>query len=101
MNLLSHVHAFAEFIRVNQNRDTFMEGGARPPSSVPLALSGLQLRLGVSRAQMGNGVLSELYEMDHKEWKDDYVWFHEKTLDYALQKLELIFRDWSARPSSS
>lgn len=35
--------------------------------------------------------MRELYSMDRKEWKDDYVWPHEKTLDYALQKLHVIF----------
>jgi hypothetical protein len=29
--------------------------------------------------------------MDRKEFEDDYVWLHEKTHDYALQKLQVIF----------
>lgn len=35
--------------------------------------------------------LTELYRMDRREWKGDWVLLHEKTLDYALQKLEVPF----------
>jgi len=35
--------------------------------------------------------LSELYKKDRTEWKDDSVRLHEKTLDYALQKIEKLF----------
>lgn len=35
--------------------------------------------------------LEELYLLDRKEWNDDYVYLHEKTLNYSLEKLEIIF----------
>jgi hypothetical protein len=35
--------------------------------------------------------LDTLYRLDRDQWKDDRVWLHAETLDYALQKLEPIF----------
>jgi hypothetical protein len=35
--------------------------------------------------------LSDLYAKDRDEWKEEDIYLHEKTLDYALQKIEMLF----------
>jgi Domain of unknown function (DUF4365) len=90
-NLLSHVEEFANFIRENQNRDTFIEVEAPRHlqfRSLYQACNAVSVFL---EPKWDMESLPELYAMDHKEWKDDYLLLHEKTLDYALQKLEVIF----------
>ena len=92
-NLITQVGSFSDFISANQNRDIFME--------VDVARH-LQFRTLYESCRMASlyllnewdvESLEELYKMDRNEWKDDYTYLHEKTLDYALQKLEKLFPD--------
>lgn len=90
-NLLSHVQSFGEFIVENQNRDCFMEVESERH---------LQLRALYESCQMASlylcnewkiKSLGDLYVQDQEQWKDDFVYLHEGTLDNVLQSLESIF----------
>ena len=92
-NLIQHVDMFADFIRVNQNRDIFLEVDTDRH---------LQFRALYESCRMASiyldrdwpvDSLSELYRKDYKEWKDDYTLLHERTLDGTLQVLEKLFPD--------
>ena len=90
-NLISQVNVFGEFIQENQNRDIFME----VETERHLQFRALYESCRMASLYLDNEwlvePLSELYENDRKEWKDDYTHLHEKTLDYALQKIEKLF----------
>jgi hypothetical protein len=90
-NLISQIDVFADFIGANQNRDSFME--VEPERH--LQFRALYESCRMTSLYLNNEwtvpLLDELYRRDQKEWKDDYVYLHEKTLDYALQKIEKLF----------
>jgi len=91
-NLISQVDAFADFIRMNQNRDVFMEVQTQQH---------LQFRAFYESCRMASLYLEDewkveslrrLYQKDQDEWQNEYVHLHEKTLDFAPQKSRGFFR---------
>jgi len=90
-NLLSHIGSFGDFIRYNQNLDSFMEVESDKH---------LQLRALYEACRMASlyldrewkvDSLKSLYLRDQKEWDDPYVLLHERTLDCVLRQLEAVF----------
>jgi hypothetical protein len=90
-NLISQANVFGDFIRENQNRDIFMEVDVERH----LQFRALYVSCRMASLYLENDwavePLSELYKRDREEWKDDFTYLHEKTLDYALQKIGKVF----------
>ncbi len=90
-NLLSHIEPFGEFIIYNQNRDSFMEVESERHLQFRALYESIQMASWYLNKEWKIESLQELYILDHKQWKDDFVYLHEGTLDYVLRKLESIF----------
>lgn len=90
-SLLSHIQPFGEFIRFNQNRDCFMEVESEQHLQFRAIYETCRISAIYLENEWGVESLSELYKRDREEWKDRDVYLHEKTLDYALQKIEKVF----------
>jgi len=91
MNLLSHVDLFRDFISSHQNRDSFMEVEEDAHLQFRALYECCHMASLYLEGDWKMEPLSKLYKKDRAEWKDDSVWLHEQTLDYALQKLETLF----------
>jgi hypothetical protein len=90
-NLLSQVQPFTEFIEEHIDRDRFLE--VETPDHL-LFRAIYNSCLTVERyldlhPQLDS--LESLYRKDRKNWKEDYVYLHEDTLDYIGRKLQKIF----------
>jgi hypothetical protein len=90
-NLLSQVQIFAEFIEEHTNRDQFLEVEAQDHLQFRALYNSC---LAVERyldihPQLES--LESLYRRDKNQWKEDYIYLHESTLDYICQKLQKLF----------
>ncbi|WP_191229224.1 DUF4365 domain-containing protein [Aurantiacibacter xanthus] len=90
-NLISQMDTFADFIRMNQNRDSFMEVEAERHLQFRALYESCRMASLYLESEWPLEELIELYRMDRRDWKGDWVLLHEKTLDYALQKLQVLF----------
>jgi hypothetical protein len=90
-NLLSHVTAFSEFILYNQNRDSFMEVESERHLQFRAIYECCRIASLYIRGEWKITSLKELYELDGKQWNDEFVWLHEGTLDHALRQIEAVF----------
>lgn len=88
-NLLSQIGTFVDFIRENQNRDSFMEVEEDRHLQFRALYESYRIISIFLDPKSKVKPLSALYKKDRAEWKDDYVLLHEQTLDAALQELEL------------
>lgn len=90
-NLISQLDSFADFIRENQNLDSFQE----VDSIKHLQFRAIHEACQTASIYLDNGAplesLATLYQLDLDEWKDANVLLHEKTLDRALQAIEKYF----------
>jgi hypothetical protein len=91
MNLLSHIEAFSDFILEHQNRDIFMEVEEDAHLQFRALYESCRMASLYLERDWALESLKELYAKDRAEWKDEFVWLHEQTLDYALQRIEKIF----------
>ena len=90
-NLINQVEVFGDFIRINQNRDVFMDVEAAQHLQFRALHEACRMASLYLEQEWNVEPLSELYARDREEWKDRYCYLHEKTLDYALQKIEKLF----------
>ena len=90
-NLINQLEAFGNFIRMNQNRDVFLEVEAERHLQFRTLHEACLMAAQFLDQEWTMESLSELYERDYKEWNDDFTPLHEKTLDFALQKIKKIF----------
>jgi len=90
-NLVNQVRVFGDFIGMNQNRDIFMEVEAEQHLQFRALHESCRMAALYLQHEWPVESMPELYRKDRDEWKDDYVYLHEKTLDYALQKIEGLF----------
>jgi hypothetical protein len=90
-NLISHIDMFRGFISSHQNRDIFMEVEEDDHLQFRALYESCRIASLYLEGDWKIEPLSELYKKDRAEWKDDSVWLHEKTLDYALQNIEKLF----------
>jgi hypothetical protein len=90
-NLLSHIEPFGEFIIYNQNRDSFMEVDSERHLQLRALYESIQMVSWYLNKEWKIESLQELYILDRTQWKDDFIYLHEGTLDYVLRKLESIF----------
>jgi hypothetical protein len=91
MNLLSHIDMFRDFISSHQNRDSFMEVEEDDHLQFRALYESCRMASLYLEGDWKMEPLGELYKKDRAEWKDNSVWLHEQTLDYALQKIEKLF----------
>jgi hypothetical protein len=91
VNLLSHIDMFRDFISEHQNRDSFMEVEEEDHLQFRALYESCRMASLYLEKNWKMESLGELYKKDKAEWKDETVWLHELTLDYALQKIEKIF----------
>jgi hypothetical protein len=91
MNLLSHVEMFSDYILEHQNRDTFMEVEGDAHLQFRALYESCQMASLYLKHEWPLESLNELYAKDRAEWNDEFVSLHEKSLDYALQKIQEIF----------
>ncbi|MCC0809464.1 DUF4365 domain-containing protein [Methylobacterium sp. W2] len=90
-NLICHIHSFTNYIETNQHRDSFMEVEAERHlqfRSLHQVCTAASIYL---NQEFKIDSLADLYKMDDAEWKDQYVWLHEKKLDHSLRQLERVF----------
>lgn len=90
-NLLNHVDIFGDFIFANQNRDSFMEVETEQHLQFRALYESCRYAAIYLEKEWKVESLSALYTRDRENWKDDFAYLHEETLDYALQKIEKIF----------
>jgi hypothetical protein len=90
-NLINQIDAFADFIRVNQNRDIFMEVEAERHLQFRALHESCRMASLYLEHEWTVESLSDLYAKDRDKWKDETVYLHEQTLDRALQKIEMLF----------
>ena len=90
-NLINNLKTFDDFIAENQNRDCFMEIESERHLQFRALYESCHMAAIYLEREWTLESLPELYKKDHAQWKDNYVYLHEETLDYALQKLEKIF----------
>lgn len=92
-NLINQVNVFSDFIRGNQNRDCFLEVEAERHLQFRALYESCRMASLCLGKKWELESLNDLYKKDRDEWKDDYVYLHEQTLDYALQNIEKVFPD--------
>jgi hypothetical protein len=90
-NLINQADVFVDFIQANQNRDSFMEVEAERHLQFRALYESCRMTSLYLMNEWTVEPLNHLYRKDRREWKDDYTYLHEKTLDYALQKIEKLF----------
>ncbi|MFK3857202.1 DUF4365 domain-containing protein [Agrobacterium pusense] len=90
-NLISQIETIGDFILMNQNRDIFFEVEAERHLQFRAIYQSCQMASFLLHVPWQIESLEHLYEKDHKDWKDNYIWLHEQTLDYALQKIQKVF----------
>jgi hypothetical protein len=90
-NLINQIDAFADFIRANQNRDIFMGVEAERHLTFRALHESCRMASLYLEHEWTVESLSDLYAKDRDEWKDENYYLHERTLDYALQKIEMLF----------
>lgn len=91
INLLSHVEAFSNFILEHQNRDVFMEVEEDAHLEFRALYESCRMASLYLEWEWPLESLEGLYAKDRAEWKDEFVYLHEKTLDYVLQKIQELF----------
>ena len=90
-NLINQLEVFGDFIRMNQNRDVFLEVEAERHLQFRTLHETCLMATQFLDQEWTLESLPELYERDYKEWNDDFTPLHEQTLDYALQEIEKMF----------
>ena len=90
-NLINQVEVFGDFIRINQNRDAFMDVEAAQHLQFRALHEACRMASLYLEKEWTVEPLDKLYTRDHEEWKDDDCYLHEKTLDCALQEIEKLF----------
>ena len=90
-NLINQVEVFGDFIRENQNRDIFLDVEADRHLQFRALHEACRMASVYLEQEWTVEPLDKLYARDREEWKDRYCYLHEKTLDYALQKIEKLF----------
>src|SRR5262249_4813998 len=91
VNLLSQVDAFSNFIAEYQNRDRFMEVEENAHLQFRALYKSCEMTSLYLNEKWELESLGELYKKDKTEWKNENVWLHEGTLDYALTKIDKLF----------
>ena len=90
-NLINQVEMFGEFIRMNQNRDVFLEVEIDRHLQFRALYEACRLAAIYLDQEWTVESLEDLYKRDYEEWKDNFTYLHEKTLDSALQGIEKLF----------
>jgi hypothetical protein len=90
-NLLSSIDIFGDFIIYNQNYDFFMEVDDDRHLQLRTLYDCCQTASLYLEHEWTIEPLLELYKRDREEWKSEYAFLHEKTMDYILRKLQIIF----------
>lgn len=90
-SLLSNIQSFGDFIIVNQNLDSFMEVEFDRHMQFRALYESIKMSSWYLTKEWKIEQLHELYAKDRAQWKDDFAMLHESTLDYTLQKLEVIY----------
>lgn len=90
-SLLSHIQPFSEFIRSNQMKDCFMEVETEQHLQFRAIYETCRAAAVYLEKEWNIESLKDLYIKDRDEWKDPYVYLHERTLGYALEKIEKLF----------
>lgn len=89
--LLSSVQTFGEFIMYNQGYDMFMEVDDERHLQFRSIYNCLQVSALILQGSWNIESLNELYRKDRAQWKDEYAFLHESTLDEALKKIQAVF----------
>ena len=89
--LVSHAESFHEFIEINQGRDSFMEVEADVHLRFRALYESCRMAAAYLDIKWTIESLPKLYKSDRAQFKDEYVWLHELTLDRALVQIEAIF----------
>ena len=76
---------------MNQNRDVFMEVQTEQHLQFRALYESCRMASLYLEDEWTVESLAELYRKDRTEWKDDTDYLHERTLDYALQKIDKFF----------
>lgn len=87
-NLLSHIELFGDFIIYNQNRDSFLEVESERHLQFRALYESIQMASWYLNKEWKVESLRDLYLRDKEQWKDDWCFLHESTLDYVLRTLE-------------
>ncbi|MDW9775757.1 DUF4365 domain-containing protein [Sinorhizobium meliloti] len=89
--LVSHAESFHDFIETNQGRDSFMEVDADAHLRFRALYNSCRMAAAYLGIEWAVDSLQSLYKSDRAQFKDEYVWLHELTLDRALVQIESIF----------
>jgi hypothetical protein len=90
-NLISQMQTFAESIRENQNRDGFMEVEAERHLQFRALHESCRMASIYLDGKWPLETLVDLYKRDRDDFKDQWSFLHEQTLDHALQRIEPLF----------
>lgn len=90
-NLLSSISSYTDFIDSNRGRDSFMEVEFDRHIQFRSLYQTCRMASLSLTGEWKVDSLRDLYKMDRDAWKDDFIYLHEHTLDYALGKIEEIF----------
>lgn len=90
-NLINQVEMFDDFIRANQDRDSFLEVDAGRHLQFRVLHEACRMASIYLHGEWTEKSLDELYREDREKWKDDFTYLHEETLDIALQAIEKVF----------
>jgi len=89
--LLSSVQTFGDFILGNQGYDMFLDVDDERHLQFRAIYDCLQTSALILQGHWNIESLNELYKRDRAEWKDEYSFLHEATLDGILKKLQEVF----------
>lgn len=89
--LISHAESFHDFIEMNQGRDSFMEVEADAHLRFRALHDSCRMAAAYLSIEWRVESLQDLYKADRAQFRDEYCWLHELTLDRALVQIEAIF----------